>query len=345
MRKVLLSIRNLKYSYPSDKTYCLKIDSLDILQGDIIALIGTNGAGKTTLLSILAGILEQTKGTVNFNGEIFSLISLGLLLDESKTGIENIKRTFEIFDIPYKKDDLRKTLEYTELSSEKLDESIKTYSTGMKSRIAFAPLSLINKDIYLIDEIMAVGDIKFASKSYKTIVEKIKSGNSCSVICSHSTQTVVEVANKVIWLEEGKIKEMGKPDIICKKYQDYINNKTASTINSVLDSFQNKNNLIEIKQIKYDILSVSISRKSINYENCKLEISRLNGFEIAEYQINFDKKKNKFKLNFRIDKITDQYLLFILKDDSEEILCEYVYELKRGKKAFSGDPLFCVDLN
>ena len=104
----------------------------------------------------------------------------------------------------------------------------------MKSRIAFAPLSLMNKEIYLIDEIMAVGDIKFSKKSYDTIVHKIKKRNACAVICTHSIETVLDIATKVVWLDNGKIIQIGKPKSVCAKFEDHIRSLTRKQIQKKL---------------------------------------------------------------------------------------------------------------
>lgn len=340
MNNTLISIKNLEFSYNSGKEYSLKIESLEIKEGEIIALIGTNGAGKTSFLSILAGILTPQKGDLEINEDLFSLISIGLLLDESKNGLENIKRTFEIFDINYTNDDLKKTAEYTEISDKKLAQNVKTYSTGMKSRIAFAPLILIQKKVYLIDEIMAVGDIKFSSKSYQTLVQKIKNDKSCTVICTHSISTVLDIATKVIWLEKGKIVEVGNPNDICNKYNEYLKSLTLNQINK---KYLNKSRKALIKIEKYgdDKLRIFFNVNFFDNTNFVVNISRLNGYNIFTKNIEINNKEYSFE--FSIEGMNDQYLIFSLFNHKNDVLSEKIYEINRGNKALFGNPLFYLN--
>jgi len=174
--------------------------------GDRVGLLGHNGAGKSTLLRLLSGVYFPSFGSVNITGEIGSLIDISLGIDHEATGRENIHIRASLLGL--KKVEIQKlmddVIEYSELG-DFIEMPLRTYSSGMHLRLAFAVSTIIHPEILLMDEWLSIGDEGFKNKAELRMNKLVESTNIL-VIASHSKQQILKTCNRVIWLEHGKIK-------------------------------------------------------------------------------------------------------------------------------------------
>ena len=215
---------------PAGKTIeneVLKDISLDIKKGETVVLIGTNGAGKSTLLKLMTKILYPTKGTVQTQGKLTSLLELGAGFHPDFTGRENIYFNAAVFGMTRKEIESRidDIIEFSELGSF-IDEPVRTYSSGMYMRLAFSIAINVDADILLIDEILAVGDQHFQNKCFEKL-EELRDSNTTVVIVSHSLDSVKHLCTRAIWLYKGHLQLDGAPAYVISEYlkQSAIDNK------------------------------------------------------------------------------------------------------------------------
>jgi ABC-type polysaccharide/polyol phosphate transport system ATPase subunit len=200
----------------------LKDVSLTVKQGEFLGVIGHNGAGKSTLLRTIAGILPPTKGRIVVNGHVTTLLSVGIGFNGELTGRENIKLGGLANGLTPKEIEATEE-EIAEFSGlgEFIDYPIKTYSSGMRGRLGFAVAVAMEPDILLIDEALSAGDAEFkdkASKKMREIMEKAQA----IILVSHGLSVVKEMASSCLWLDHGRVKQVGKPDEVVQAYTDYV---------------------------------------------------------------------------------------------------------------------------
>jgi len=186
--------------------------------GDRVGLIGHNGAGKSTLLRLLSGVYEPTSGTRAVTGEIASLIDISLGIDPEATGRENIYLRGGLLGLMRKEIDAQidEIIDFSELG-DFIDMPLRTYSTGMQLRVAFAVSTIVRPQILLMDEWLSVGDAGFQERAEKRLNDLVQSTNIL-VIASHSRDLISKVCNRLIWLEHGKIMMDGAPDDVAPHY-------------------------------------------------------------------------------------------------------------------------------
>lgn len=200
--------------------YALSDVSFHIDKGEVIGLIGSNGAGKSTLLKVVSGVMKPTKGSIEVNGVISPMIELGAGFDPELTARENIYLNGAVMGYSKKflEEKFEDIVEFSELR-DFLDVPIKNFSSGMTAKLAFSIATIVNPEILIVDEILSVGDIKFQEKSKNKMLEMIKGGTTVLYV-SHSLASIQELCDRVIWLEHGKIIEIGDTKEICQKYYD-----------------------------------------------------------------------------------------------------------------------------
>ena len=196
--------------------------SFDVNEGEILGIIGSNGSGKSTLLKILAGVCFKTSGELFIKGKVASILELGTGFNNELTGIENIYLNASIMGIGNEeinkiKDDI---INFADIG-EFINYPIKTYSSGMYARLAFAVAIHVNPDILIVDEILSVGDIEFQNKCMDKFKE-FKSLGKTIIYVSHGLDAVQNYCEKAIWLEKGEIKEIGSAIEVVEKYYKNI---------------------------------------------------------------------------------------------------------------------------
>ena len=228
--KILFHKRN-RY----DIHWVLKGISFDIKKGEAVGLIGKNGCGKSTILKMLTKIIYPTEGSIERQGRVSSLIELGAGFHPDMTGRENIFTNASIFGLNHMEIQKRmnEIIRFSELE-EYIDNPVRTYSSGMYMRLAFAVAINVDADILLIDEILAVGDVSFQEKCFERLKE-IKKGGTTIVIVSHVMEQIEKICDRAMWIEDGLIKEEGNPKEVGKHYLKAMEEKRTAKIE---DDFQ-----------------------------------------------------------------------------------------------------------
>ncbi len=193
--------------------------SFDIAEGERIGIIGRNGAGKTTLLSLLAGITEPSSGTVEVTGDVHAMLTIGAVLRDDMTGRENIylDGTVHGKSEAMIESHVEEVIAFSELG-EFIDRPVRTYSTGMKARLAFSMGAFIEPDVLIIDETLSVGDAFFAAKASKRMKEITAQGRIVIVV-SHALAVIDDICDRCLWLDQGKLMMDGPAREVTKAYE------------------------------------------------------------------------------------------------------------------------------
>lgn len=202
-----------------DEFYALKDITFQLSQGESLALVGRNGSGKSTLLKIIAGVFSPTNGTVNVNGSIAPLIELGAGFDSELTARENIYLNGAVLghNRAFMTRHFDEIIAFAELD-EFVDVPVKNYSSGMVARLGFSIATIVSADILVVDEILSVGDYVFQQKCHERM-NKLLSEGTTLLFVSHASEQVKELCNKAIWLDHGRILDMGPSVEVCERYQ------------------------------------------------------------------------------------------------------------------------------
>ena len=212
-------IRTLKRTKKDhEKIRILDDVSFKIYEGERVGILGFNGAGKSTLLRIIAGIYEPTEGEIKINGKIAPLLELSAGFDKNYTGKNNVFLNGALLsmDENFIKEKYDEIVEFSELG-EHINYPVKNYSKGMRAKLGFSIATLINPEILIIDEILAVGDIKFRKKSSEKIRSMMKDGVTV-ILVSHSLAQVRQICDRCIWLENGRVYMEGETRKVCDAY-------------------------------------------------------------------------------------------------------------------------------
>lgn len=196
--------------------------SFEIGKGDTLGIIGRNGSGKSTLLKIIAGVLTPTSGSVEVNGRVSALLELGAGFNPELTGIENIYFSGTIMGFSRGEMDAKvdHILAFADIGKF-VYQPVKTYSSGMFVRLAFAVAINVDPEILIIDEALAVGDMRFSMKCLRKMKELIGRGTS-AIFVSHDMVSVMNFCREVVWLHDGKILQRGAPKRITTNYSNYM---------------------------------------------------------------------------------------------------------------------------
>ncbi|MBS5785599.1 MAG: ABC transporter ATP-binding protein [Clostridium sp.] len=196
----------------------LKGINLNIKKGEAVALIGVNGSGKSTLLKLMTKIIYPNKGKILINGKLTSLLELGAGFHPDFSGRENIYFNASIFGLTKKQIDARleQIIEFSELR-DYIDNPVRTYSSGMFMRLAFAVAINVDADILLVDEILSVGDQHFQEKCIKKM-KQLKAEGKTMVFVTHSLDSAKELCDRAVWLNKGVIKLDGNTNEVIEQY-------------------------------------------------------------------------------------------------------------------------------
>lgn len=222
-----LKKKNGKKNKEKERFYALKDISFKIEKGDVVGILGTNGSGKSTLSLILAGISEIDSGNMIINGEQ-ALISINTGLNNQLTGLENIRVKGALLGLSRKEIEeiTEGVIEFAELG-DFLYQPVKKYSSGMKSRLGFSISLALNPDIFIVDEALSVGDKGFAKKCMDRMIKLRDSENKTIFFVSHSLPQVRGFCKTVMWIEGGKLIEIGEVNEVCDHYSDYVDQYNA----------------------------------------------------------------------------------------------------------------------
>ena len=225
LRKITRNYKVKEFWADIDVTFTLE-------RGDMLGIIGTNGAGKSTLLKAISGIMVPTSGTVERNGKIAALLELGSGFDGDLTVRENtyLRGAMLGYTRKFMDETYRDIIAFAELE-EYEERAFKHLSSGMKSRLAFSIASLVNPDILILDEVLAVGDGGFRKKSEEKM-KSIINGGATTILVSHSIAQVRSMCNKILWLDHGRQITFGS-DVkgICDAYEEFLKTKKLPDFN------------------------------------------------------------------------------------------------------------------
>lgn len=241
MEEYAISVKDLKIRYKSVQAYSIKKSllrlkgveakafeavrgvSFDVRKGEILGITGKNGSGKSTMLRALANIFSPDEGSIDLHGHSVSLLAIGVGFKSEMTGRENIMLSGMLLGFSEKEVQARmdEIIEFAGLGNF-IDMPVRTYSSGMYSKLAFSITAILETEIMLIDEVLSVGDEKFKKKSYEKMKSLISQRNRTVVIVSHNLGTLEELCDRVMWMHEGKIMQIGEPKKVLKAYREFM---------------------------------------------------------------------------------------------------------------------------
>ena len=241
MNETAIEVRDLCISYRSLKSYSIKKNllhlrhekqdvfeavkhvSFSVPKGNILGIVGKNGSGKSTMLNAIAGIFAPDSGEIDLKGNSVSLLSIGVGFQRELSGRENILLSGMLLGFS-EKEVMEKTeeiIEFAELG-EFIDAPVRTYSSGMYSKLAFSITAVLETDIMLIDEVLSVGDSKFKKKSLSKMKQLISDEDRTVLIVSHSSETLSELCDEVLWLHDGEVRMYGGTEEVLGAYEEFM---------------------------------------------------------------------------------------------------------------------------
>ena len=196
--------------------------SFKVEQGKILGIVGRNGSGKTTLLRSIAGIFRPDEGYIDTKGNRVSLMAIGIGFNPNNTGRENILKSGMLLGckLDYIKEHIEEIIEFSELG-DFIERPVRTYSSGMYSKLSFAVTAILDTDIMLVDEVLSVGDEHFRQKSYKKM-EELMLSNRTVLIVSHATSTLKKFCDQVLWINDGKFMKLGETEEVLAEYDEFM---------------------------------------------------------------------------------------------------------------------------
>lgn len=241
MQEYAIEVDNLCISYKGLKSYSIKRNlfsrkkgknevfeavknvSFKVEKGDILGIIGKNGSGKSTMLRAIAGIFSPNSGSIDLHGHSVSLLSIGVGFQKELSGRENILLSGLLLGFTEEQINARteEIIEFSELGKF-IDAPVRTYSSGMYSKLAFSITAILETDIMLIDEVLSVGDARFKRKSYQKMKELISDQDRTVVIVSHEKRTIAELCNKVLWINDGELVQFGDTKEVLEEYEKFM---------------------------------------------------------------------------------------------------------------------------
>lgn len=327
--------------------YALKDVSFEIKKGECVGIIGHNGAGKSTLLKILTGVAFQNGGTLEVNGKIASLLELGSGFNPEFTGIENIYFNGGLNGLTTEQIEaaIPEIIKFADIG-DFVNRPVKTYSSGMFARLAFATAINIDPDILIVDEILSVGDVKFQVKCMEKFEEFKKKGKTILYV-SHGLGTVKKFCDRAIWLDHGTVRDDGNSIIVVERYYstNFINYITTDKKDFPGNNIENVDleclteNIdyrSELKlKLKYNIKNTNIENKP----NAVIELRTTDG-ENSEFVTSFSTKNlgetiswqnGENELMFKIKSLnlmSGEYYINVVFEDGEK-------EIYRKQKVYS----------
>ncbi len=220
---LLKAILNPKKFSKTEYFEAVKGISFEVEKGKILGIVGKNGSGKSTLLRAIAGIFCPDEGTIDLHGHSISLLSIGVGFQNALSGRENIFLSGMLLGFTKEQieEKLDEIIEFSELGTF-IDRPVKTYSSGMHSKLAFSITAILETEIMLIDEVLSVGDAKFKKKSYAKMKSLIDNKDRTVIIVSHSSETLKNLCDNILWIHDGEMKMLGTVDEVLPKYNEFM---------------------------------------------------------------------------------------------------------------------------
>lgn len=277
------ALNPFKKKYHED-FFALRDIDIQVKKGEMVGFVGENGSGKSTLLKIITGVLTQSSGEVKIIGNISALLELGSGFNPEYTGMENIYLNGMILGYTREEVDAKITdiIGFADIG-EHINQPVKTYSSGMFVRLAFAVAINVDPEILIIDEALAVGDLEFQLKCMEKFSE-FRNSDKTILFVSHDINAVRRFCDKVYWLKDGIIEDYGDTMEVTERYDNYLKKKSIGTI---------KKNQVEEEKSVYDIVDV-VSCEILDRNNAAIDMVPQNSelFVKITYHVNKSKISN-----------------------------------------------------
>lgn len=361
---LLAALRGETRSAKTELIRALDGITLTIEEGERVGIIGPNGAGKSTLLHLLAGTAEPSAGTVAIEGQVHAVLTIGAVLRDQATGRENVYLDGEIQGRTVAEVDalVEDIASFSELG-EFFDRPVRTYSSGMKARLAFAMLAHIKPEILIIDEVLSVGDVHFSRKATERM-RRLTDNGRIVIVVSHGMQSIVEMCTRCIWIENGRVVMDGDPRTVTSAYlarvhdidQEALRRKFGVSRNlpgeagrkiERLEILQDGQSVVTLMAKRDCVLRLSGDGGALTRPNVLLRIVRLDGTLITEQTI---PKKYCGSLHGRFE-VRIELKPFTLGNNlyrAEVLLCEgtgavaaatVIFEVKISEPLIGGVPM------
>ena len=197
--------------------------SFQVEKGEILGIVGKNGSGKSTMLRAIAGIFSPNSGSIDLHGNSVALLAIGVGFQKELTGRENIILSGMLlgFTEAQIQERMEEIIEFSELGKF-IDSPVRTYSSGMYSKLAFSITAILESDIILIDEVLSVGDVRFKKKSYAKMQQLISDKNRTVLIVSHDMKTMAKLCTKILWINDGEFVRFGDTREVLAEYEAFM---------------------------------------------------------------------------------------------------------------------------
>lgn len=257
--------------------WAVKDISFEIKKGETVGIIGRNGSGKSTLLQMICGTLNPSSGSIQTNGRIAALLELGSGFNPEFTGRENVYMNASVLGLTRAETDARfeDIVAFADIG-DFIEQPVKTYSSGMMVRLAFAVIAHVDADILVIDEALAVGDAFFTQKCMRFLRKFMEIGTVLFV--SHDTGSIKSLCNYSIWLEKGQVLQQGLPKDVCELY-----------LQAFYEAYQGKNTTTRLKEFKKINNSIPIKDQRLEFINTTNLRNDLQVFKFDPYGLSFGK--------------------------------------------------------
>ena len=299
--------------------YALNNISFDVKKGETVGIIGTNGSGKSTILKIITGVLKPTSGNVHVNGKISALLELGAGFNQEYTGMENIYLNGRMMGYTRKEMEQRveSIVSFADIG-EFIDQPVKTYSSGMFARLAFAVAVNVEPDILIVDEALSVGDLFFQNKCFKKF-EELKEKNVTILFVSHDISSIRQMCSRVLWIEKGNQKIFDQSDTVCDMYMD--------------EKRMSMNELTQEEESKH---AITISKKNDRkkYPAIVNPEDRFGCDEIKITSAFFTTKDGSIVSSLEVDKEYQSHVVFEAYGDKKSLIVGFVLENGKGLPIF-----------
>ena len=304
----------------------LKHVNLSVKKGESLGIVGANGAGKSTLLKLICGALYPTCGSVDVHGRVLSLLELGTGFHPELTGIENIYNSASMQGFAKKEveEKISDMIEFADIG-EYIHRPVKTYSSGMLVRLAFALAINVEPEILIIDEALAVGDAFFQAKCFHKL-EDIKNNGTTILFVSHDIISVKKMCSRVLWLDNGIMREIGEANAVCEKYMSAQIERTNKENEKILSQLDLKE---ENKDIREEKEKVSFPRLVSETAEAVSGTGKVN---ILSFYIK-DNEGNETKL-IKTEKEYKFGVVAEFKESLEHVIFGFELENLRGVRVF-----------
>lgn len=298
--------------------YALNGITFDVKAGETVGIIGTNGSGKSTLLKIITGVLKATSGEVHVDGKVSALLELGAGFNQEYTGIENIYLNGRMMGYSKKEMDekLQDIVDFAEIGSF-IYQPVKTYSSGMFARLAFAVAINVEPDILIVDEALSVGDLFFQNKCFKKF-EELKAKNVTILFVSHDISSVRQMCSRVLWIEKGQQYVFDEADRVCDLYMD----EKRRGWNQLTDAGSIAE---DIEMIKARELETKKAVPRMGYKSSRIVDE---DFEIISSY--FENAAGEMTSSLPVDEKTTTHVFIKFHKDMPNIICGFVLENAKG---------------